>query len=166
MLEYEGFNEEVNSLFHSYKPFQSVHCILNHQYGLFFCDNYYVSNVIINKYYFTLYLMNSTWILNYIYFSAIQKLQRTVQSAEKRFQETKNSAEVAQKKLLPLRLHLEQRDEQIRELKKELEKKQEKGDIIIIVIIPTRTLCTCTIINHLFVCWNITMILAPFQSHL
>ena len=60
MLEYEGFNEEVNSLFHSYKTFQSVRCILNHQYGLFFCDNYYVGNVIINKYYFTLYLMNST----------------------------------------------------------------------------------------------------------
>ena len=144
MLEYEGFNEEVNSLFHSYKTFQSVHCILNHQYGLFFCDNYYVSNVIINKYYFTFYLMNSTWILNYIYFLEIQKLQITVQLAEKRFQETKHSAEIAEKKLLSLRLDLEQRDEQIRELKEELEKRHEKGDIIIIGIIPTRTLCTCT----------------------
>ena len=93
--------------------------------------------------------MNSTWILNYIYFLAIQKLQRTLQLTEKRFQETKNSAEVAQKKLLPLRLHLEQRDEQIRELKEELEKRQEKGDIIIIGIIPTKTLFTCTMINYI-----------------
>ena len=82
------------------------------------------------------------WILNYIPFLAIQKLRRTVQLVEKKFQETKNSAEVAEKKLLPLTLELQQRDEQIRELKEELEKRHEKGCIIIIMWIHTETCCT------------------------
>ena len=80
------------------------------------------------------------WILNYISFLAIQKLQRTVQLAEKRFQETKQSAEVVEKKLLPLTLELQQRDQQIIDLKEELEKRHEKGDKI--DNIPARTCCT------------------------
>ena len=87
--------------------------------------------------------------LNYLYFLEIQKLQITVQLAEKRFQETKKSAEIAKKKLLPLELQLEQRDEQIRELKEELEKRHEKGDVIIILKIPTRTHCICTLISYI-----------------
>ena len=47
-----------------------------------------------------------------------------------------------EKKLLPLTLELQQRDQQIIDLKEELEKRHEKGDIIIIDEMPTRTYCT------------------------
>ena len=45
-----------------------------------------------------------------------------------------------EKKLLPLTLELQQRDQQIIDLKEELEKRHEKGDKI--DNIPTRTCCT------------------------